>query len=307
MLAKRPDNSQNQKPFHNINPIALFCLLAVGSLLALSIINSKIAISEGAEPLLFLFATFLGSGIVLSAVVVMSKKKRALNWHTLEYGFIAGALFAIPNVMGYSAVIYVGAGFLSLTFVFPILLTYIIALFIRLERLSMRRSLAIISGLAGGTILTYSKASIGDSELLWIALAMMAPLFIAIGNIYRTVRWPPGVSSLFLAALMLLGGSIVLLPFVVLSAPSELLQLVDTWQSQRLLVIQIGIFSVLNVLLFVLQKLAGPVYLAQIGSVGAVVGILLAVGLLGETAPPNLWLAGILIGIALILFHQTRR
>lgn len=306
MPAKRPDTNQNQKPFHNINPTALVCLLAVGSLLALSIMISKLAISQGAEPLPFLFATLFGSGTALSVAVIAKEKKLVLNRRTLEYGFIAGTLFAIPNVMGYSAVIHVGAGFLSLTFVFPILLTYIIALFIRLERLSMRRSFAIISGLAGGTILTYSKASTGDSQLLWIALAMMAPLFIAIGNIYRTVRWPPDVSSLFLAALMLLGGSTVLLPFVMLSAPSELLQLVETWQSQRLLAVQIGIFSVLNVLLFVLQKLAGPVYLAQIGSVGAVVGILLAVGLLGETAPPNLWLAGILIGIALILFHRTR-
>jgi drug/metabolite transporter (DMT)-like permease len=52
----------------------------------------------------------------------------------------------------------------------------------------------------------------------------------------------------------------------------------------------------------VLQKLAGPVYLSQIGSVGAIFGAALAVFALGEPAGAALFLAAsaILFGVFLV-------
>lgn len=294
---------------HRILPAGVIAggyLMLVGCLLGLSVIMAKLAIINGAEPVPFLVLAMFGAGGILLLVEALRGHKLILNRRTLEYGFISGLLFALPNALGFSAVNHVGAGFVSLTFAFPIILTYILALFVGLESFRRGRALGAVCGLAGGAILAISKVALGDSDLFWVVLSMISPVIIAVGNIYRTLRWPTGVSPLLLAAIMLLGGSIVLLPYVLVSGPAAFLDIAINETTLWLLAVQIAIFSILYVAYFVLQKLAGPVYLSQIGSVAAVSGAAMAVGLLNETMPPNLWLAGIFIAAAMILFQRTR-
>ena len=133
------------------------------------------------------------------------------------------------------------------------------------------------------------------------------PVVLAVGNIYRTLRWPSGASPVFLAALMLFGGALTLLPFALVTEPGQLPALLASATVIRLLLLEIAVFAVLYVFFFVLQKLAGPVYLSQIGTVAALVGTLIAVGLMGEAPPPNLALAGVLVALGLILFHRGAR
>ncbi|WP_236551376.1 hypothetical protein [Billgrantia tianxiuensis] len=71
-----------------------------------------------------------------------------------------------------------------------------------------------------------------------------------------------------------------------------------------LLLAEVMVFTVLYVFYFVLQKIAGPVYLSQIGMVAALVGTLIAVSLLGEAVPPYLGLAGALVVLGAVLFHR---
>jgi drug/metabolite transporter (DMT)-like permease len=72
-----------------------------------------------------------------------------------------------------------------------------------------------------------------------------------------------------------------------------------------LLLGQIAVFSATYLLYFVLQKLAGPVYLSQIGSVGAVSGSALAVFAFGEPAGPILLLAAVSILFGVFLVNWT--
>ena len=181
-----------------------------------------------------------------------------------------------------------GRGFLSLTFAFPILFTYALSLTLRLEKPQAAKALGVLTGLAGGLILALSKVGLGTSPTLWIVLAMTSPVIIAGGNIYRTLRWPAGVSPIFLAAAMLLCGGALLIPFALIQAPGGYAGLLSDRALFAVLLLQIAIFSVLYVFYFVLQRLAGPVYLSQIGTVAAVVGTVVAVWLLGEAVPPNL-------------------
>lgn len=286
---------------------ALGCLLLVGTLIALSLIIAKLADRAEAPRLSFLMTAIAGAGLVLTGVTALQRQPMPLTGRTLEYAAISGALFVLPNALAFLAVRHVGAGFISLSYAFPILITWLLAVLLRLERLRALRLLGVLLGLAGGLLLAAAKAQGTDGARGWAALVLAIPVVLAVGNIYRTLRWPSGASPVFLAALMLFGGALTLLPFALVTEPGQLPALLASATVIRLLLLEIAVFAVLYVFFFVLQKLAGPVYLSQIGTVAALVGTLIAVGLMGEAPPPNLALAGVLVALGLILFHRGAR
>jgi len=286
---------------------ALLCLALVGSLLGFSLVIGKMAINNGAPPLPFLVVALLGAGTVLLIGERIKGQAFVINGRIVEYGLLAGVLFALPNAIGFIAVEHVGAGFLSLTFAFPILITYILSVVLMLDRFSAGKSLAVLLGLSGGVILALAKVSSGDSALFWVAISMTSPIIIATGNIYRTMRWPTGVSSMYLAAIMLLCAGFILLPVTLFTGAGEFQQLLAQPQILILLALQTALFTVMYLFYFVLQRMAGPVYLSQIGLVGAVTGTIAAVNLLGENVPQNLLVAAILVGLGTALFHYSSR
>ncbi|APX93737.1 hypothetical protein BWR19_12760 [Halomonas sp. 1513] len=286
---------------------ALGCLLLVGTFLALSLVVAKLADGAGAPRLTFLMAAMTGAGLVLSVIGAIQRQTMRINLRNLEYAAVAGALFAVPNALAFLAIRHVGAGFISLSFAFPILITWVLAVWLSLERLRALRLLGVLLGLSGGLVLATAKAGGAGDAQGWVLLVLAMPLLIALGNIYRTLRWPTGTSPVFLAALMMFGGATTLLPFVLLFEPGEYRALLTSGAAMRLLLVEIAVFSVLYLFYFVLQKLAGPVYLSQIGTVAALVGTLIAVLALGEAPPPNLGLAALLVALGTLLFHRGVR
>jgi len=303
MPNKNPSSAEVTTHPGNAGLIAFACMLLVGTLLGLSLVLAKLAISYGASPLSFLAMAMLWSGTVLLVAERCKGHALAVNARIVEYGLIAGALFALPNAIGFMAVEHVGAGFLSLTFAFPILITYILALVLKMERFKWAKMFGVVCGMSGGIILAWSKISSGDSPLLWVTLSMIPPFIIAVANIYRTLRWPAGASSMFLAALMLLVSGFLLVPFAIGFSPGGFVMLFTIPQVLLVLIAQTCLFSVMYLFYFILQRRAGPVYLSQIGSVAAVVGTLTAVLLLGEAAPENILYAAGLITAGTLMFY----
>lgn len=283
---------------------ALGCLLLVGSLLALSLVVAKLADNAGAPRLSFLMVAVAGAGVLLLALAGVQRQPMKLNRRILEYGVVSGALFALPNALVFLAVRHVGAGFISLSFAFPILLTWMLAVGLGMERVNALRLLGVLLGLAGGVLLAWAKAGGMQGGQGWAVLVLAIPLILALGNIYRTLRWPGEAGPVYLAALMLLGGALTLAPFVLAFEARQFTQLLGSTGVLRLLLAEVAVFTVLYIFYFVLQKIAGPVYLSQIGMVAALAGTLIAVMLLGESVPPYLGLAGALVVLGAALFHR---
>lgn len=286
---------------------ALGCLLLVGSCLALSLTVGKLADDAGAPRVSFLMVAMAGAGLVLMGLAASRRRPLAFDRRALEYALVAGALLALPNALAFVAIRHVGAGFISLSFAFPILITWVLAVCLKLERLRLLRLSGVVLGLGGGLVLAAAKAGGMNAAPGWALLVMAMPLVIALGNIYRTLRWPEGGSPLFLAALMLLGGAVTLLPLSLALEPGQLPVLFSRAAVLQLLALEVTVFTVLYLFYFVLQKLAGPVYLSQIGAVAAVVGTLIAVLALGEAPPPNLGLAALLVIVGSLLFQRGAR
>lgn len=283
------------------------CLLASGSLLGVSTNLAKLAAMSGLAPLPFLAWSVLGAAAVLFAVAALLGRLPPLDARTLEY-FLVSALvsFAVPNLLFFSAVPHVGVGFVSLAIAFPPLLTYVGALVLRMERFETVRAAGVVLALGGAAAIAIPKLNAPDAATFWVVAALLGPVLLAIGNLYRTLRWPPGAHPDALAPGMLAaaGGLLLLVglvPGFSLSVPT------DRMTPTLLIVAQAANFALLYVLFFVLQKRGGPVYLSLLGSVGAVVAVPVAVLLLNEAPPEGLALGAGLIGVGIALVTMGRR
>ena len=299
--------SLSSSPRHTaLVPLAL--LLATGLLLGISTNLAKLAVNAGLNPLAFLTWSVIGATVILLSVSAARHRLPPLNARTLEYFVVSGLIsVAAPNLLFFAAIAHVGASFVALAIAFPPLFTYLGALALRVERFQARRAAGVAFALGGAVLLAALKLSEPDADPLWIGATLLGPVLLAVGNLYRTARWPKGAAPDALAPGMLAASGFMLLAVGVVAWPttsSNLFLAIPTLSAAPALLIltQIATFSVQYLLFFALQKRGGPVYLSLLGSVGAVVGVPIAVLLLGEAVPQGLALGGALtvLGIGLL-------
>lgn len=286
-------------------------LLVVGTLLGVSTNLAKYASGKGLDPRTLLIWAVSGAALVITTVNLLRGRRPRLGRRTGEYYGIAALIgIVIPSLLMYSSVPIVGAGFVTLSLAFPPLLTYAMALAVRMERFDRLRAAGVLIALSGATYLAYLKFARPDAPAIWIAAVMLAPVILAVGNIYRTARWPGDAAPDDLVPGVLLAAGGALLGVGLLTDIPLRVQWSDPAQS-GLILIQIAVLSTQYLLFFVLQKKGGPVLLSLMGSVAAVVGVPVAVLLLGEDVPEGLAVGGVLIaiGIGLVVRQgaQTKR
>lgn len=281
--------------------IALLCLLSGGLLLGVSTNLAKYAIGVGLTPLAFLFWSITGAAIILLTVALLRGERLPISARGFEYYAVAALVsVAAPNFIFFSAIPHVGAGFVALMISLPPLLTYLGALVLRIERFNIVRACGVVAALMGAGVLAARKFSAPDASMFWIVTALCGPIFLAIGNLYRSLRWPDNASPSALAPGMLIAAATMLamlgvLPHFSLSVSYESLFIIG------LIALQSVIFAGQFLLLFLLQKTGGPVLLSLLGAVGALVGVPIAVFLQGEAPPEGLLWGASLIAIGVIL------
>lgn len=278
-------------------PRAIGLLIVVSFLLALQTIVAKVAVTANVPMLSFLTVCILTAGSVLLILSDRPKMTRSL----LRYCVLSGALYALPNALAFVAVGVLGAGFVALVFSFTSLVTWVISVSLGVEKPTIMRIGAVLIALCGAALIAMSKATGGEASLIWVIIAMTFPVIIGIGNVFRTTNWPVGVAPLFLAAVMLIFGGLAVLPFAVIIDGADVL---STPGPLVIYLAEIAVMIAAYVLYFQLQRLAGPVYLSQIGGLIALFGAVIAVGVLGETLPALILPAGVLIALGIVLFHR---
>ncbi|PKH78908.1 DMT family transporter [Psychrobacter sp. 4Bb] len=298
------NDSLKQTSIHKTTWLVPFvCLLAGGALTGISTNVAKYAIDVGLTPLGFLFWSITGAAVILLMVALIRKELPPLNARSLEYYFVAALVsVAAANLLLFSAIPHVGAGFVALILSLPPLLTYLGALILRIEKFYIVRALGVIAALIGAGALAIHKFSAPDSSVFWILIALCGPVLLAIGNIYRTLRWPDNASSGALAPGMLIAAALLLGLFSMMSDFSIAVPLdLENWLPLSMIAIQACVFAGQFLLLFLLQKTGGPVLLSLLGAVGAIVGVPVAIFLQGESPPEGLFLGATLIAIGVAL------
>ena len=293
--------------------IALTCLIAGGALLGVSTNMAKYAGTVGLTPLAFVFWSITGAALLLLALAVFRRQLPPITKPSIEY-YLVAALVSVAgsNLIFFSAIPQVGASFVALVITLPPLLTYVGALLLKMERFDPIRALGVLAALAGAAVLAANKLNTPNASAFWILVTLCGPVLLAIGNLYRTLRWPTGASPSALAPGMLVAASIQLgvfslLPNFSLALPSQ--DPLALTVSIALIGLQAFIFAAQFQLLFVLQKAGGPVLLSLLGSTAAVFAVPIAIFLQGEPPPEGLALGALLIalGVAFVTWGGLKK
>lgn len=283
-------------------------LLITGGLLGLIFPLGKIASTAGVSPVIWSFVISFGVAMTLIAVDAVRGGLRRPDTHRLRYFFLAGTIsYCIPNIIVFAAIPYLGAGFTAIMFTLSPVITLCLSLLLKLRRPNGLGIAGIAVGFAGALVVATTRGELGQpASTAWVALGLLIPVALALGNIYRTMDWPAHAGSLELAYGSHFAAAGVLLvvgfaspwgldPGPLAAVPLEV-------------ALQVASSAGLFVFFFRLQVVGGPVYLSQMGYVAAGLGLVSGTMFLGETYAILTWVgAGIIaVGVAMTTRAQSQ-
>jgi drug/metabolite transporter (DMT)-like permease len=289
-----------------------WCLLLVtGSLLGASLPLGKIAAQAGIEPVLWALVVSAGVVLGLAIPLVTFGQARLPNAHRLRYFFVTATIsYALPNVLLFTAIPHVGAGYAGIMFALSPIITLFFSLFIMRAQPSRIAVFGLCVGFAGAIIVAWTRGPLGQpAALVAVLLALLIPVCLAVGNVYRTIDWPPGAGAIELAvgshaaACLLLFIYAALTADIASSASTAFSVLADVTA------LQMAAAAAMFAVYFRLQAVGGPVYLSQIGYVAAAVGLISGTLAFGERYAVSTWAGAalIVVGVATTSWAQSKR
>ncbi len=283
-----------------------FLLLVTGTLVGFNFPLGKMAGDVGIPPVFWAMIVSLGACGFLLPMLVFKRRLKLPKRNMLRYIIITALIsFVIPNLLLYSVIPHAGAGYTGLMFALSPVFTLTLAVLFRLQKPGRKGLMGITLGLVGAAIVSLSRGGTSDAPpLVWLLVALLLPLALACGNVYRSLDWPEGASP-DLLAFWSHAFSVIL--FLCLFLASEAPIPVNALREIPYAALaQMLIAGLTFPVYFRLQQSGGPVLLSQIGYVAAAVGLVTATVLLGEQYGTMTWLGAAVIGCGIILTVVTQ-
>jgi len=231
----------------------------------------------------------------------------------LRYYFIAGILGnALPTTFAFLSSVNVGAAITGLVYPLSPIFTYAFSLIIRIDQPNFKKIMGMLLGLIGALFIvlpplrTTYTSNFSDLSMMWLLLAFSIPIFLAFGNIYRSLGWPKGSASLPLAAGMLIATSILLLPALFITGAPIIPQLSSNIQI-AILGGNIMMSYVGFIFYFELQRIADPVYFSQVSYFITITTLFFGYLVFGESFEWYILPSIILIFTGLYLVSRTKK
>jgi drug/metabolite transporter (DMT)-like permease len=286
--------------------LPVLLLLIVGGLIAVSVNLAKAAGQRGISGPEFAFWLSLGAGAILFAVAKLRGERFPLTRAHLTYYAVTGFVsLAAPNVLSFLIATHAGASFGAVPYALSPLITYPIAIAVGLDRPAWRRFAGLAIGFIGTALVLIEMAAVtGETGTIWLVAALGIPVSVAIGNVYRSLKWPKGATDMALAAAMLIASTVWLLPFMLTRPVAAFRQ--GFGPGETAVVAQMVSSSAMYWFYFWLQRIAGPVYLSQIGYVAAGFGVFFAVIFFGEALAAAVVLGLVMIAAGVSLVRARR-
>ncbi len=286
---------------------AISLLVVTGGLLGLTLPFGKLATAAGVPAMVWAFVVSFGAGGVLLCALLLSGQHIRLAPRKLRYFFITAAVsYAVPNLLMFSAIPHLGAGYTGIMFTLSPVITLVFSILLGVRRPNMLGVIGIAVGFVGAVMVALTRGEAGQpAEFGWVLVGLLIPISLAAGNIYRTVDWPEGTGPIELAvgshlasATLLLAGILVLFGFKAF-APLGGVPLVAVAQAASA--------SAMFAFFFRLQAVGGPVYLSQIGYVAAAVGLFAGTIFLGEHYRVLTWAGAIIVTAGVFITTRAQK
>src|SRR5947207_3906282 len=248
-------------------------LIVTGGLLGLTLPFGKMATQGGIPAMLWAFVISGGAGSVLFLTLALRRQFFKLTRPRLRYFIIVAAIsYAIPNLLMFSAIPHLGAGYAGIMFTLSPVITLVLSILLGVRRPNLFGIAGIATGFIGAVMVAQTRG-VADrpAELFWVVIGLLIPFCLAAGNIYRTYDWPKDSGPIELASGSHLAAALMLLTGLIGLGHGGSFALLA--QMPVLVLAQIASASAMFAFFFRLQAVGGPVYLSQIGYVAAAVGL----------------------------------
>lgn len=276
----------------------LLLLVGSGAMLGLNFPIGKLVLAQGVDPALWAALISLGAGFAMLLISGFLRLEIVRSRAILSFSIISGILsYVVPNLLTFLVIPKIGSGLAAVMFALSPLATAVISVVLKVRPPNGWGLMGIAIGLAGALIIVFGRSSHLDANgSAWIIAALFIPVFLGLGNVYRTAAWPKGAAPQLLAAYT----NLAAVPFLITVAVFMHSDMKTLLQIPWLIALQILVSTTMFLMFFRLQQIGGPTYLSQIGYVAAAVGLVIGVVVLSENYPAMVWLgAGVVaFGVA---------
>jgi drug/metabolite transporter (DMT)-like permease len=285
---------------------AVALLLGTGALLGAYFPLGKLAAQSGVSPVAWSWVIAMGATVVLGLYGAMTGRAVPLGARHLRYYVLSAAIsFVAPNLIVFAAIPRLGAGFTAVMYTLSPVLTLAFSVVLGLRRPNVTGVLGIATGFIGALVIVFSRGQVDrPGDPAWIGIALLVPVLLAAGNVYRTIDWPARANPLSLAVGSNAFAACMLLAIGLSSdGPAALTPLLG---SLPLVAIQMVASAGMFALFFRLQQVGGPIFLSQIGYVGAAVGLVSGILVLGERYPATTWIGALVVAVGIGLTTSSQ-
>lgn len=274
---------------------ALRLLLATGILLGLNAPLGKFARESGISAAAWSFAIAGGGALILLGFILLRRQRIRLDARHLRYYLITACLsYVLPNLIIYAAIPHLGAGMTAIYFTLSPIITLTLTILLGTKRPGWLGFVGILLGCVGALVVVFSKGQVDrPADLTWALGALVIPVSLAAGNVYRTLDWPAHGQPLVLA----MGSNAIAAIFLIMAALvfDGALPFAGLAASPVLVAAQVLIAAAMFALFFRLQVAGGPVYLSQIGYVAAATSLVIGTLAMGEHYALATWTGALVI------------
>lgn len=150
--------------------------------------------------------------VVLTVANLLRRRPPPLTRRALTFYAVSGLLgFLLPFSLELIVAAHLSVFMLTIVVTTVPIWTLLIAMAIRVERFSWRKSIGTLAGFAAAAVIVIDLTGQGDQagDIRWIALAFTIPVVYALFALFVAARWPRNLDALQAA-----NGQMVLISFV---------------------------------------------------------------------------------------------
>ncbi|MEQ8665147.1 MAG: DMT family transporter [Rhodospirillales bacterium] len=283
---------------------AIVLLVIMGALWGLQFAMLKLAAGSGYNDIVVLMIALMVLSVVFAALMAIRGERFFMNRQILFFLVVTAILgYVLPLLAALHAAAELSAGVLSLIACMSPVAATTCALVLRTEKVSPSRVVAVALGVASVCMILLPELDLPDQgKLASVLVALVVPLTYGIESVYISVKWPAGVSPLYLVTGETVVAAILVAPLLLI-AGSPMPDAID-----RDALIAIAVFATAGVveslLYFYLIRATGGV-LVNFGTfVSLFAGIAWGIVLFSESHLSQVWLAAVTLVAALWLARR---
>ncbi len=284
--------------------LPLVMLIGLGALWGGNPSFSKALVTSDLSPAAVVFWQTFIAGVLLGAVCLFRGIRIPLTRRAIIYYFVIGLMGIDVAYMTLVFVVgHVPAGYASVVILLSPVLTYLIAVMVRLETVNPMRAIGIMIGFAGAGLLVFPQGSLPSPELLPIALlAFLTPVGYAVANVYSEWGRPEGADNIALATATMFAAAI---GAAVVGAVDGTFHPIwaETGQRELIMFAYAAATGIAFLLFYKIVSSAGAVYLGQVGYLVTLFGVGWGILFFDESTTIWLWAAVVVVGIGVALVN----